>query len=343
VADRRSVVRPGRSVAYLRSASQGKATDARTHEGRRRPVRGRGAATHPPHAPPARRPRPRGHPHRLRHLELRCVHRRHRRRERQVVRGARGPGGRRHHHHDPGARRVRERQQRGLAPGAARLPAAPRPAVRLLHSGHDHGHRRPAQAQPEPDRGRGPARARGQPLSLHRLPEHRQGGAVGGLGAARRRDRSRARSRTRPRARARRPPRPSERRHDRAAGRGPGGAADRRAPGVDVGAVRRRRARPRAAPQGGREARHRPDHLDRQHRPARAAAHDRAAQPHGPRADPVGRRVGRARDAGRHRRLQRGRPRRRHGRDDALRLAGHPGHGLAGPHAARHRRGALRR
>ena len=28
---------------------------------------------------------------------------------------------------------------------------------------------------PDPDRGRGPARARGQPLPLHRLPEHRQG------------------------------------------------------------------------------------------------------------------------------------------------------------------------
>ena len=31
------------------------------------------------------------------------------------------------------------------------------------------------QRQPEPDRGRGPQRARGQPVPLHRLPEHRQG------------------------------------------------------------------------------------------------------------------------------------------------------------------------
>ena len=32
-------------------------------------------------------------------------------------------------------------------------------------------------AQPEPDRGGDPPRPRGQPLPLHRLPQHRQGGA----------------------------------------------------------------------------------------------------------------------------------------------------------------------
>ena len=37
--------------------------------------------------------------------------------------------------------------------------------------------RRPAQAQPEPVRGGGPPRARGQPLPLHGLPQHRQVGA----------------------------------------------------------------------------------------------------------------------------------------------------------------------
>ncbi|CAA9317913.1 MAG: Aerobic carbon monoxide dehydrogenase (quinone), small chain, partial [uncultured Frankineae bacterium] len=158
---------------------------ARTHEGRRRHLRGRGAATHPPHAPPARRPRARRHPHRLRHVELRRVHGRHRRGEREVLLGAGGPGRRQHDHDHPGPVRGGERRQQHLAPGAEGLPGAPRAAVRLLHARHDHGDGRPAQAQPLPERGRGPARARGQPVPLHRLPEHRQGRPVGRLRAAR--------------------------------------------------------------------------------------------------------------------------------------------------------------
>ena len=51
-----------------------------------------------------------------------------------------------------------------------------RPAVRLLHAGDDHGRRRPARAQPGPVRGRDPRRARRQPVPLHGLPQHRQGG-----------------------------------------------------------------------------------------------------------------------------------------------------------------------
>ena len=42
--------------------------------------------------------------------------------------------------------------------------------------GHDHGGARPAQGQPDPVRGRGARGHRGQPVPLHRLPEHRQGG-----------------------------------------------------------------------------------------------------------------------------------------------------------------------
>ena len=44
-------------------------------------------------------------------------------------------------------------------------------------------------AEPRPDRGRGAVRAVGQPVPLHRLPEHRQGRAVGRRARARRRDR----------------------------------------------------------------------------------------------------------------------------------------------------------
>ncbi len=61
-----------------------------------------------------------------------------------------------------------------LHPGPGGVPGVPRPPVRLLHAGHDHAERRPAQRQPGPDRGGGAARPRGQPLPLHRLPQHRQ-------------------------------------------------------------------------------------------------------------------------------------------------------------------------
>ena len=53
----------------------------------------------------------------------------------------------------------------------------PRPAVRLLHARDDHGRRGADRGESGPDRGRGPARAGGQPVSLHRLSQHRQGGA----------------------------------------------------------------------------------------------------------------------------------------------------------------------
>ena len=43
--------------------------------------------------------------------------------------------------------------------------------------GHDHGRGRAAGREPQPDRGRGSPRARGQPVPLHGLPQHRQGGA----------------------------------------------------------------------------------------------------------------------------------------------------------------------
>ena len=59
-------------------------------------------------------------------------------------------------------------------PDPAGVPRAPRPAVRLLHAGMVL-----AAASLSPTirshRGRDPAWARGQPLPLHRLPEHRRG------------------------------------------------------------------------------------------------------------------------------------------------------------------------
>src|SRR5262245_60248502 len=77
--------------------------------------------------------------------------------------------GRRHGAHDdrgPG-------DGRPAASDAAGVPGQPRPAVRLLHAGHGDGRGQPAEGDPEPERGAGPRGSRGQPLSLHRLPQHR--------------------------------------------------------------------------------------------------------------------------------------------------------------------------
>src|SRR5262249_39217513 len=58
----------------------------------------------------------------------------------------------------------------------AGLPRAPRPAVRLLHAGHDHGRRQFDPGSGRPTVGsRGPHRPRRQPLPMHGLPEHRAG------------------------------------------------------------------------------------------------------------------------------------------------------------------------
>src|SRR5262249_26042641 len=67
-------------------------------------------------------------------------------------------------------------------PAPGRVLGAPRPAVRLLHAGHDHGRRRPAAAQSRSVRARDPRGARRQPVPLHGLPQHRQGRSGRGQG-----------------------------------------------------------------------------------------------------------------------------------------------------------------
>src|SRR2546427_447457 len=54
-----------------------------------------------------------------------------------------------------------------------------RPPVRVLHAGDGARLDRPADLQPRPDRGRDPVGPFGQHLPLHRVREHREGGAVG--------------------------------------------------------------------------------------------------------------------------------------------------------------------
>ena len=85
-----------------------------------------------PHAArpvPARHGREGGDRHRLRHEQLRRLHRAPRRAQREVVQRPGRAGRRARGHHDRG-----HRHRRRAAPDAAGLPRQPRPAVRLLHA-----------------------------------------------------------------------------------------------------------------------------------------------------------------------------------------------------------------
>ena len=80
-------------------------------------------------------------------------------------------------------RRDRDRRRAGrrqrAAPAAGGVPGGARPAVRLLHARHDDGRQGSAGRQPGPDRGRSALGPVGQPVPVHRLPEHRQIRPVG--------------------------------------------------------------------------------------------------------------------------------------------------------------------
>ena len=60
------------------------------------------------------------------------------------------------------------------------MPLVP---VRVLHARHGGDHGRPARARPRPRRGRGARRAVGEPVPLHRVPEHRRRRPAGGRAA----------------------------------------------------------------------------------------------------------------------------------------------------------------
>src|SRR5579875_3032230 len=134
-------------------------------------LRGRGGP-HAARALPARGGRPDRDERRLRHDLVRRLHGAAGRGVGQVVHGARRPGRRAPGHHAGGAG-----EQRGDAPGAARVPRAARPAVRVLHAGHGDGDRVAAAGEPAPHRGAGAGRPGRQPVPVHRLPQHRPGSA----------------------------------------------------------------------------------------------------------------------------------------------------------------------
>src|SRR3954447_8768078 len=140
----------------------------RREEGRR----SRAALT----ARPSAAPRYEAHrdAHRLRHDQLRRLHRARRRQGDQELHDACRPGRRPRGHH---CRRAGRGQRVASAAGGVQGPT--RLAVRLLHARDDAG--RQGAARPEPRSGRGgrPLGPVRQPLPMHRLPEHRQVGALG--------------------------------------------------------------------------------------------------------------------------------------------------------------------
>ena len=72
-----------------------------------------------------------------------------------------------------------------LHPDAGCVQELPRPAMRLLHAGHGAGaHRRWSERSSESPTRRDPRSARRQLLPLHRLSQHRQGGAQGAAAIA---------------------------------------------------------------------------------------------------------------------------------------------------------------
>ena len=110
------------------------------------------------------------HPHRLRHHQLRCVHRPPGRTAGQVVHDVRRPGGRSRGHDRRGdAGRGRAASDPGGVQGASR------PAMRVLHPGDDARRRRAARTEPQPQRRRCPLGDLREHLPVHRLHEHREG------------------------------------------------------------------------------------------------------------------------------------------------------------------------
>src|SRR3989441_213313 len=119
----------------------------------------------------------------MRHDTLRRLHRPYGRPTGEVVHGVRRPGKRQGDHdgRGPGAGR-----QAPSAPG--RLHGGARSPVRLLHARHADDQLRLPQETSGAERRRHPLGHLRQPLPVHRLREHRQGGPVrGGQAPARRR------------------------------------------------------------------------------------------------------------------------------------------------------------
>src|SRR6195256_1403371 len=110
----------------------------------------------------------------MRAQPLRRLYGRPRRQVDQILHDVRRTGERRGcpHHRGHGGRR------RHAACPAGRLSRDARPAMRLLHAGHDHARLPAAAGKRLSDRRGDPLRHLGKPVPLHRLPEHRQSHSI---------------------------------------------------------------------------------------------------------------------------------------------------------------------
>ena len=123
----RSCAPSSRQPSEQRGERGGRADDepVRDRDRERRAGRAGGAGAPAARALPARRPRPHGHAHRLRHRELRRLHRAARRRRGEELRRARRPGGRRLRDDGRGPRRATSCPRcSGRSPSTTRSSAA---------------------------------------------------------------------------------------------------------------------------------------------------------------------------------------------------------------------------
>src|SRR5678815_2064941 len=171
---------PGLPRAVLGRRSRRWPDGAHLGQGERDAAVARGRAPTAPRALPPRRARPHRDPRRLRHQPVRKLHGDARRPDCEVVHHVRGAGGWERGAHHRGARRGRK-----AAPGSRKLLGGARTAVRLLHPGAHPLGRGAAPGRSTTRRTRHPRRHRGESLPLHRVPQRREGGAVGGAEARR--------------------------------------------------------------------------------------------------------------------------------------------------------------
>ncbi len=162
---------PRRACGPPRRNADERKSRAHAHRQRPRPSGPGRAAAH------ARRRDPRGlradrNASRLRAWRVRRLHGAGRRRAGPLLPDVRRAGRRQADPHRGGPRRGT-----GVSSAAARLHGASRAAVRVLHARFPHAGGGRARARPRHRRRRPHRRARLQPVPLHRLPEHRQGGA----------------------------------------------------------------------------------------------------------------------------------------------------------------------
>src|SRR6185503_564204 len=140
------------------------------HESQRQACFRGGRGAHPPRHLYPREPAADRNPRRLRHRPVRRLHRADERpRHQELLDCCNASRGRRAHDH-----RGRGEARRHAAPDAAGLQGKPRAAMRLLHAGDGDERARFREKPPQSDRAGSAREPRGEPVPVHRLPQHRE-------------------------------------------------------------------------------------------------------------------------------------------------------------------------